>query len=103
MAATNYCASASRAYDILADNVTKISITSGISLFYKVLGILGIGVGVTVGAYFACQQIKYLAELLTTPLVVTIAAGLIAFVVAGIYLSLIDLSSQSIIQCYFID
>lgn len=103
VAGTGYCSSASRAFNIMADNVLKISITDGISLFFKILGILGIGVGVTVGAYFACQEIQYLAQLLTNPLVVTIAAGLIAFVVAGIYLSLIDLSAQSIIQCYFID
>jgi hypothetical protein len=100
---TNYCSSASRAYNIVADNVLKVTITDGISLFFKILGILGIGVGVTVGAYFACQQIQYLAQLLTNPLIVTIASGLIAFVVAGIYLTLIDLSAQSIIQCYFID
>lgn len=100
---TNYCSSASRAYNILADNVVKLSITDGISLFFKTLGILGIGVGITVAAYFACSEIKYLAETLTNPLIVTIIAGLIGFVVAGIYLSLIDLSAQSIIQCYLID
>lgn len=103
IAGTGYCTSATRAYNILADNVLKISITDGISLFFKILGILGIGVGMTVAAYFACQEIKYLAQTLTNPLIVTIASGLIAFVVAGIYLSLIDLSAQSIIQCYFVD
>jgi hypothetical protein len=100
---TAYCTSASQAYNILADNVLKLSITDGISLFFKVIGILGIGVGVTVAAYFSCTQIKYLAETLTNPLIVTVVAGLIAFVVAGIYLSLIDLTAQSIIQCYLID
>lgn len=34
---------------------------------------------------------------------VTIASGLIGFVIAGIYLSMIDLSAQSIIQCFLID
>jgi hypothetical protein len=32
-----------------------------------------------------------------------LTAGLIAFVVAGIYLSMIELSALSIVQCYFID
>ena len=100
---TGYCTSAHKAFNILADNALKLSITDGISLFFKILGILGIGVGVTVGAYFSCQEIKYLAQSLTNPLVVTIVAGLIAFVIAGIYLSLIDLSAQAIIQCYLID
>lgn len=100
---TGYCGSTSKAYNILADNATKIAITDGISIFFKLLGILGIGVGITVAAYFICQEVEYLAKLLTNPLIVTIASGLIAFVVAGIYLSMIDLSAQSIIQCYFID
>lgn len=100
---TGYCGSTSKAYNILSDNATKIAITDGISIFFKFLGILGIGVGITVAAYFVCQKIEYLAKLLTNPLIVTIASGLIAFVVAGIYLSMIDLSAQSIIQCYFID
>jgi hypothetical protein len=64
---------------------------------------MGIGVGITVAAYFTCQEVKYIASSLTNPLVVTIASGLIAFVIAGIYLTLIDLSAQSTIQCYFID
>lgn len=100
---SGYCSSTSKAYTIFADNATKIAITDGISIFFKFLGILGIGVGVTVAAYFVCQKVEYLAKLLTNPLVVTVASGLIAFVVAGIYLSMIDLSAQSIIQCYFID
>lgn len=100
---TNYCTSASRAYDIIEDNVTKLNVSDGISLFYKSLGTIGIGVGVTVAAYFCCQQITYLAEQLTTPLVVSIVSGLIAVTVAGVYLSLIDLSAQSIIQSFLID
>lgn len=100
---SGYCSSTSKAYDILDENATKIAITDGISIFFKLLGILGIGVGITVAAYFVCQKVEYLAKLLTNPLVVTVASGLIAFVVAGIYLSMIDLSAQSIIQCYFID
>lgn len=72
-------------------------------MFFTTLGVLGIGIGVTVCAYFACQEIEYLAKTLSSPIIVTLTAGIIGFVVAGIYLSLIDLTAQSIIQCYFID
>ena len=34
---------------------------------------------------------------------ITIVSGLIAFAISAIYLSLIDLSAQSIMQCYCID
>jgi solute carrier family 44 (choline transporter-like protein), member 2/4/5 len=98
-----YCRSTLRAYSIVADNIAKISITDGISMFFTTLGVLGIGVGVTIAAFFVCEENEYLAKTLTNPIIVTIVAGLIAFVVAGIYLSMIDLSAQSIIQCYFID
>jgi uncharacterized membrane protein YvlD (DUF360 family) len=72
-------------------------------MFFTMLGVMGIGIGVTVAAYFACEEIEYLAKTLTSPLIVTLTSGLIAFVVAGIYLSMIDLSAQSVLQCYFID
>lgn len=98
-----YCHSAFKAFGIISDNITKISLTDGISMFFTVLGVLGIGIGVTVAAYFSCIEVEYLAKLLTNPLIVTMVSGLIGFVVAGIYLSMIDLSAQSIIQCYFID
>lgn len=98
-----YCRSALKSFSIIADNITKISITDGISMFFTMLGVMGIGVGITVAAYFVCEENSYLARTLTNPLVVTIVAGLIGFVVASIYLSMIDLSALSIIQCYFID
>jgi hypothetical protein len=40
---------------------------------------------------------------LNNPLIVTIVSGMIAFVIASIYLSMIDLSAQSVMQCYLID
>lgn len=98
-----YCRSAIKSFGLVSDNIVKIGITDSVSMFFTTLGVLGIGIGVTVAAYFACQEIEYLAKTLSSPIIVTLASGIIGFVVAGIYLSLIDLSAQSIIQCYFID
>ncbi len=103
IAGTNYCSSTLDAYEIFADNVTKITITTSLCVFFKFLGIMGIGISITVAAYFTCQYVESLAKLLVNPLVVTIASGLIGFVIGGIYLSMIDLSAQSIIQCFLID
>lgn len=103
MTGKSYCPSAFKAFNITADNITKISISDGISMFFTILGVLGIGVGVSIAAYFVCVEIQYFARLLTNPLIVTIVSGLIAFVISAIYLSMIDLSAQSILQCYFID
>lgn len=50
-----YCRSTFKAFSIISDNIAKISITDGISKFFTTLGVLGIGIGVTVAAFFACQ------------------------------------------------
>lgn len=47
-----YCRSTLAAFSIIADNAGKISITDGISIFFTIIGILGISVGVSVAAYF---------------------------------------------------
>lgn len=57
VAGTNYCSSTLDAYEIFAENVTKITITGSLSIFFQFLGIMGIGISVSVGAYFACQYI----------------------------------------------
>lgn len=49
-----YCRSALRSFSIISDNLEKISITDGISMFFTMLGVMGIGIGVTVAAYFVC-------------------------------------------------
>ena len=91
------------AFKLISENSIKFTITNGISFFFTILGILGISVGVSVAAYFSCLYIDYFAKVLTNPLIVTIVSGLIAFVVAAIYLSMIDISAQAVMQCYLID
>lgn len=54
---TNYCSSCMTAFNLVADNAVKVAITNGISIFFTILGILGITLGITVGAYFACIDI----------------------------------------------
>lgn len=50
---SGYCSSAFKAFDIIADNALKISITDGISIFFTILGVIGITIGVAIGSYFA--------------------------------------------------
>lgn len=49
-----YCRSALKSFSLVTDNIVKIGITDSVSMFFTTLGVLGIGVGVTVAAYFAC-------------------------------------------------
>ena len=51
--AKGYCSSTLRAFDLLADNIVKVGITDGLSIFFTLFGILGVTAGVAVGAYFA--------------------------------------------------
>lgn len=49
-----YFRSTLRAYNIVTENSAKVVITDSISIFFTVLGILGISLGVSVAAYFVC-------------------------------------------------
>ena len=98
-----YCSSAVKAFNLIADNAIKVTITDGISIFFTVLGIIGISVGVGVGAYFAVLKMPYFNERISSPLIVTFVSGVIAFVVSAIYLSMIDVASSSVLQCYLVD
>lgn len=101
--AQGYCSSTLRAFDLLADNVLKVGVTDSISIFFTFLGVLGISVGTAAGAYFSILYIPYYQGRIDSPLVVTVISGIIAFVISTIYLSMIDTSATSILQCYLVD
>lgn len=98
-----YCTSTLRAFDILADNISKVCITDGISIFFTVLGILGITLGVSVSAYFATVYIPYYQQRINSAFVLTIVSGIIAFIISAVYLSMIDISASAVLQCYLVD
>ena len=87
----------------MSDHGLKLTITGAVSLLFTLLGILGIGVGVAVSAYFAVKEIDYLDSRISDPVVITVVAGLIGLAVAAIYLSLIDTCSESVMICYLLD
>jgi|JI6StandDraft_1071083.scaffolds.fasta_scaffold598395_2 hypothetical protein len=101
--AQGYCSSTMRAYDLLADNILKIGITDGISIFFTFLGVLGISVGVAVAAYFSVLYIPYYRERISSPLIITVVSGILSFIISAIYLSMIDVSATSVLQCYLVD
>jgi hypothetical protein len=49
-----YFRSSYHAFSLLADNAVRLSLTEGISLFFTVLGVLGISIGISTAAYFSC-------------------------------------------------
>lgn len=103
ISAQGYCTSTFKAFDIIANNAIKVSLTDGLSIFFTVLGVLGITVGVAVGAYFSILYIPFYQERINNAFIVTLVSALIAFVVSAIYLSMIDGSASSVLQCYFMD
>jgi hypothetical protein len=80
-----------------------VTVTDGISIFFTLMGVLGISVGVAVAAYFAVLEMAYFNERIDSPLIVTFVSGVIAFLVSGLYLSMIDVASSSVLQCYLVD
>ena len=67
------------------------------------MGIGGISAAVAVSTYFAVKEIPHYQERIESPLVLTFVAGVIAFIIAAIYLSMVDIASASVLQCYLID
>lgn len=57
-----YCSSAFKAFEIIADNALKISVTDGISIFFTIMGVIAISVGVAISAYFAVLKLTYFSE-----------------------------------------
>lgn len=101
--AQGYCRSTLRAYDLLAENILKIGITDGISIFFTFLGVLGISVGIGVAAYFSVLYLPYYRDRISNPFVITVISGILGFIVSAIYLSMIDISATSVLQCYLVD
>lgn len=95
-----YCRSTCKAFGLISDNLVKFSITDGISIFFTTLGVIGISIGISIAVYLCCIEIQYFANILTSPLIITIVSFLIAIIVSAIYLSMIDISALSIMQCY---
>jgi solute carrier family 44 (choline transporter-like protein), member 2/4/5 len=99
----NFCTSAYKAYDVIADNVIKVSITGAISIIFTFLGIIAVTVIIATCAYFVVLYLPYYRDRIESPVAVTFVSGVIAFIVSGIYLSMIDVTSTSVLQCYFVD
>lgn len=54
-----YCSSAGKAFNIIADNAIKVSVTDGISIFFTIIGVIAISIGVGVSAYFTVLKLPY--------------------------------------------
>lgn len=80
--------------------MVKVAITDGISIFFTILGVLGISTGVGAAAYFAVLYLPYYHSRISNPFVITFISVLISFVVATIYLSMIDVAALSVLQCF---
>ena len=99
----SYCPSTMKAFDLIMDNAIRVGITDGISIFFTIIGILAVTASISVAAYFSVLKIEYYEKRISSPFSVTFVSGLIAFVVASVYLSMIDISATSVLQCFLTD
>ena len=98
-----YCSSAYDAYDIISNNAIKVTLTAGISIFFTIMGIIAITAAIAISAYFVVLKLTYFSTRIESPLIITFVSGVIAFLVSAVYLSMIDISSVSVLQCYLVD
>ena len=87
----------------MADNALKVSITDAIAIFFSILGVIGITFGVAIIAYFVAVYLPYYQERIETPIAIAFVTGVIAFIISCVYLSMIDITSTSVLQCYMLD
>ena len=82
-----YCASVSRAFELIMNNAIRVGITDGISIFFTIIGILAVTASVAVGSYFAVTYIPYYQSRISSPfpVVPVLVAGLsvVEFVLYG--------------------
>ena len=98
-----YCSSTLKAAELLSENALRVGITDGIAIFFTILGVIGVSAAVAVAAYFSVWGISYYHSRISSPFSVTFISGLIAFIVSCVYLSMIDISATSVLQCFLTD
>ena len=98
-----YCESTGKAFELIMNNAIRIGITDGISVFFTVVGILGVTATIGVLSYFAVVYIPYYNTRIGSPFPVVFMAATTGTTVAVLYLSMIDLCSASVLQCFLTD
>lgn len=92
-----YCASVSRAFELIMNNAIRVGITDGISIFFTIIGILAVTASVAVGSYFAVTYIPYYQSRISSPFPVVFMSGMIGLTASTLYLAMIDISEH---QCF---
>ena len=80
-----------------------MAVADNISIFFTILGIIGITAIAAISVYFTVLYLPYYQDRISSPFVLTFLSAIIAFLVSSVYLSMIDVSASSVLQCYLID
>ena len=98
-----YCSSAYKAFDYIVQHASKVNITSGIGYIFTLLGVAAISILIGMCAYFTTLYLPYYQERIESPLVICFMSGVIAFAISCLYLSMIDITSTAVLQCFLLD
>jgi choline transporter-like protein 2/4/5 len=99
---TSFCSSAWNALALIVKNVASVSSTSVISDIMLFLGKLAVSLGSGVIAFMMLDDdnFKYGDEKVTSPLFIVILVILFAFLIASLFMSIIEFGIDTIMLCY---
>ena len=78
----------------------RLSVTGAISFIFTLIGVGTISILIGMSAYLAALYLPYYQERIESPLILSFVATAISFLVSCIYLSMIDVSATSVLQCF---
>jgi len=107
ISSSNFCESAQRALGILASIAMSLGILTGATVIFTIFGIILIALGGSWFAYamassnaFADEASKYHVD---SPVLVTWIAAVIGALVAGSFMNIFDVASDTMLYCYQTD
>jgi solute carrier family 44 (choline transporter-like protein), member 2/4/5 len=98
----SFCSSALNAFILMLKNAAKFAFVQTFSEVFMFIAKIAIAVGSTVASMLMMNYFLG-ANAVTSPIVPALLMFGIAYIVAGIFVSIFDASANTILQCYLID
>lgn len=100
---TSFCCAARESFRLLVRNAAKFAVVNGFSAIFIFFGKCTIGAITALICFYMIDSDSELKGSQYAPTILTIASFLLGYVMAMIFLTVYELSSIAILQCFMID
>jgi len=100
---TSFCASSGNAFSLVARNAGRVASLSAISGIFLTLGTLMVTAVTAVAAYLFTEAFYSGADGVSSPVMPTVVAGIIGYVVGAVMTQVFDVSISTVLHCFIAD